>query len=162
MEGTSLEVRFACYPPVSYSSQRFMVHRFVGFIWKEQCGAGSEPALADVFDPNLSATSLVTHTLQPFNHNKKIARKILWDKSFCFFADGNLVSGNWFTQTGTPIVKKFVINLTKLRRSINKINFQPATTVGRNHILFCIITNTAGESASANFNVQFKYTFVDN
>lgn len=162
MEGTSLECRMVCYLPVSYSNQRAISWRFTGFIWKEQAGVGSEPALADIYDPNLGAGTTFLHTLQPFNHNKKIARKILWDKQWMHFMDGNLVSSNWFTNAGSGVFsKKFTINLTKLKRGLNKVNFQPASTIGRNHIMFCILTNTAGGSASLNFDVQFKYTFVD-
>lgn len=161
--GTSMEVRFNSFLPVDYAAVRFYHSRFIGFVWKEQSGTGSEPGIADILDPNWTGATSTLKPLQPFNHNKKVSRKILWDKQWCAYADGDSSVTNWTGVGGSGVAKvgKFVINLTKLKNGLNKVYFNPATTVARNHIYAMFITNCAALSTSPNFATQVKYTFVD-
>lgn len=160
LTGTSLEVAFHSYPPLDFSTTRLFMFRFIGFVWKQD----TVPTIADLLDPNYTGAANILKPLQPFNHNQKINRKILWDKRYIIYADGDATTSDWHVIAGNGTrTNKFVLNLTKLKRNLNKIWFNPgSSTIARNHIYATFLTTDIGATNGPNFYMQAKYTFTDN
>lgn len=158
--GTSLECLSYCFPRTDpqTSSPMFMYCRWIGFIWKQD----TVPTIDHILDPNYSVTTSFLKPLQPYNHNSKISRKILWDKRWIGFHDF-VEETNDYSAASNDAVKhfKFVVNLTKLKNKLNVVNYNPGSTVARNHIYTCYLTSSTADGASNNWYVQFKYSFVD-
>jgi len=159
--GTSLEVQFwTCLPGNPLAG--FIpgtTYRFVGFIWKQD----TIPTIPDIVDLNYNTAGSVLKPLQPFNHAKKISRKILWDKRWCTFKDDDAAGTSWLTTWEASKCGKFVINLTKLKNNLNKINFDPGVVTGRNLIYFMLLYSGMGAAPpqDCQFYMQTKYTYTD-
>lgn len=138
--------------------------RVVPFVWRDD----TDPEIGDIFD-GTDGTSVSQAPLYHLNHDKKVKRKILDDTmirattTWGLDTNGNTVTqGSW----NVPLLYAKTINLTKLRRGDNIINFQGGTTNGVNKIYVALIAphnNTTGPDVIRCWNYYFicRYTFYD-
>lgn len=166
--GTSLEFRHVAFPinqtkvPTEYS------YRITIFIWKDD----TTPTLDDIFEPNTtySGELLKQPALWPYNHDKKVKRKILFDKVMtCMQEQVSDGSGSTTYYALTENVYKpvtTVIPLTKLK-GLNEIHYQSGVTTAVNHIYYIILNNVLQSDIDLGIWIPFyhyvitRYNFID-
>jgi len=165
--GSSIEINYVIYPAspatvLGYFPSREFIVRIIIFIWKDD----SAPTPADLIDYPPGST--ISVPIYPLNHDKKVKRKVLYDKTHTLYADFTQVvaSTGYYTGAINPIVtRRFAINLTKLRGGIDTINFIGSATANPiNQIYMFIASNVPAVGAplrSWPFELITRYNFVD-
>lgn len=160
MTGTSIEVNFSMYAPNpagTYDPLEQWWFRMTIFIWKDD----SAPVEADITEQAYAITQNVLTPIAPLNHDRKIKRKILYDKVFSgirafFGVDAYTV---W-----TPIVtKRFAIPLTKLGK-LSTVNFLSGSNNAINHIYVLLTSNCPPAVAPTSawvIELYTRYNFID-
>lgn len=146
--GSSIEIRYLLYSPGAVTTVPFITFRLIIFIWKDD----TVPIVGDI----LEAIGL-SPPLSPFNHDKRIKRKVLYDGTHTQYLDNITKNSN-----NPNKFKKIILPLNKLRRGLNIVNFQSGTTVAVNHIYALMIADTAN-TANLTWTLEFegRYNFID-
>lgn len=166
--GTSLEVNYSIYPeepgspgvPAMYDPQPFFQLRVLIFIWKDD----TAPSAADITDQNVGIVAGVLQPMAPLDHDRKVKRKILYDKTHTLVAGVN--SGVYpGVSNATPMItRRFSIPLTKLRNGLDTINYFGGTTTGVNNIYLLLNSNVPAATSVLRgwtTEVYFRYNFID-
>lgn len=150
--GTSLELKYEIYFPGQLTTNPINTTRIIIFIWKDD----TVPTVPDILeDPNFP-------TLSPFNHDKKVKRKILYDKTINQYALFIPTAGQSLADSMRPSVTTSVyIPLGKLKRYCN-IYFQAGGIVAVNHI-YCLMICDNNGAANTTWVAQSysRYNFID-
>ena len=150
--GTSLEMKYELIFPGLATTNPINTARIIVFIWKDD----TVPAVVDILeDPTYPS-------LSPFNHDKKVKRKILYDKTINQYGLYSAVATQSFADSQRPNVTYSVyIPLGKLKRYCN-IYYQSGTTVGVNNI-YClaIADNNGAANTTWSFQSYTRYNFID-
>lgn len=137
---TSIEFRHQCYPNLNIAQWELYSYRITIFIWKDD----TTPTLTDIYDTTGGFTGTATYltSLYPFNHDLKVKRKVLYDKSFTSVCEivNNTQIGN---SEGGHQFQNIVIPMTKLKNKLNEINFISSTSNGVNKVYVLLSNNLA-------------------
>jgi len=158
--GTSVEMMAFFSIPLPDDSADNIVYRWIGFIWKDD----TTPTMGDILDPIYLTLSNYNIVLCPFSSDKKIKRKILYSDHWASYHE---YDGTTVSEIGGKMmfVKKVVIPLSKLRRSLNIVNFDPTgenPNNAINHIYYLWITSDlAAAVPGAVLQMVAKYNFID-
>lgn len=133
---TSLELRLVSYPPINVLTQEAFEYRVTLFIWKDD----TFPSAGDVYQvPGAGGEIQNLPSTWAWNHDKKVKRKIIYDKTF------SMVTGTNATNiiSATPNAfnhYKTVIPFNGKKR--NTIHYQSGLSTAVNKI-YCIVTTSA-------------------
>ena len=96
--GTSLEMKYELFLSGLATQNPLNTTRVILFIWKDD----TTPTVADILeDPTYPS-------LSPFNHDKKVKRKILYDKVINQYAIFSTVATQSVADSQRPTLTKFV------------------------------------------------------
>jgi len=127
----SVECRWSCQSSGETTLQVRYIWRMIIFTWKDD----STPGLTDILqNTGLGPEATV---LQPFDHDKKIKRKIHYDEVFVQYSD---LSDSSHPVQNPIRTGKCVLNLANLRNRLNTIEYQSGSTTGVNK-LYCFVLN---------------------
>lgn len=162
--GTSLEISYTSHPDspgviLGYLPQRVFITRVIIFVWKDD----TVPTPSDILDTPIFTT--LPAPIGPLDHDRKVKRKLLYDKTHSQFADFSTIAGSGFLAgSDTPIItRRFSIDLTKLRGT-GVIHYQGSSLVAVNTIYVLLITNVSAVAAPLsgwNFEMSARYNYVD-
>lgn len=166
--GTSLEYKFilqcynGTYLPID-APARFINMRVIFFIWKDDV----VPFTGDIFQYSYPSGAFLG-PISPLNHDRKIKRKILYDKYFrshCDLANSTLGGGQFSGVNNHPIIFNGVIPLTRQRN--NTINFVGSSSpaIAINHIYMLVMSDTDDPSGAGDkswlLQGTHRYNFID-
>lgn len=162
--GTSLEVNYSVYAPdaaiiAGYVPENNYWFRIIFFIWKDD----TTPTPGDITDQSLLLVGNIYTPMAPLNHDRKVKRKILYDKTHHLFTSTS-TSNTTVACFNPQVTRRFSINLTKLRGGLNIINYQNNTTTGVNNIYLLLYSNIApAATALTGWEAQIwtRYNFID-
>jgi len=164
--GTSLEVNYNISPAAiavisGYYPAKLWVTRIIIFIWLDD----TAPNPSDVTDISTFLSGGLTYPIAPLDHDRKVKRKVLYDKTHTQWCDfTNTTTGNYTACMLPSITRRFSIPLTKLRGKLDTINFQAATTTAVNHIYMLAYSNATVAAAPLSgwsFDVGMRYNYID-
>lgn len=149
--GLSLQLRWTIEPPNLANQERNLLFRMIIFIWKDD----TTPVLADI----LNVSAVVQQAQYFLNHDRRVKRKVLLDKEYMFnaFSDGTNI---WSMFNPSKAAVEY-INLSKLKRGLNIVNFEGGTTTAINHIYMLLITDAATSINSYDCKLATRFNFVD-
>lgn len=158
MTGTSLQLKICQYTPgIADSTQTIVWFRVIIFIWKDD----TQPEIEDILQKGTGDMAVFPH-LWPFNHDKKVKRKLIFDQTYSQYAD---CSPTDTTYTGCQDPNIFINKYIPLRKygSLATVNFQGGIGTGVNHIYLLLLNNVDPENSSSAWNtaVYTRYNFVD-
>jgi len=163
--GTSIEINYCTYPmtpgtpglPAAYVPALIWVLRVIIFVWKDD----TTPTLPDITDIPSSFVSGMTFPIAPLDHDRKVKRKLLYDKTHTCYSDFRAS----FTGAVNPVVmRRFSIPLSQLRGGLNIVNYQGGLTVGVNNIWICFVSNIpATSTVLSGWKTEFysRYNYID-
>lgn len=152
VSGTSLEYRIMVYAPDVPAQSSGFFFRTTIFIYRDNDGL-HVPTINDIYQINTAVVNLIS----PFDHDRKIARKILYDKTVMLFDhDNTRMSENNYVCTE-------VINLASLKRDLKDIRYVGSAPTGTNNIYLLVTTNinNAAQAAAWVMNIYTRYNYVD-
>lgn len=163
VHGTSLEFSHVSYPQFTTLTFPAYSYRITIFVWKDD----TDPLFTDIYkDPvNFIGQIKSEPILFPFNHDKKVKRKILFDRSFTAIAEVN-TTANLANSENAHKLMKIVIPLTKLKNALNVVNYQAESSIGVNKI-YAIISNNIPPSLIPDVHIPFahyvhvRYNYID-
>lgn len=151
----SLELKIISVTSHAAVSRQDWGWRCLVFFWKED----TAPSTTDLFALPTTALAATEPGVWPLDHDKKVKRKLLYDKTFTQYCD-NL--STTFTGCFNPyMVKQIFIPLSRKKGS-KTIHYQNATTTGYNKLYIGLFSNaTAGiESWFLAFTSRLNYIDV--
>lgn len=124
-------------------------------LWRDD----TTPVLGDIYD--LPAGPLqYTPPCWSWNYDKKVKRKILFDKVLCLGTQQNNTPQFMAIQTANTCFK-VIIPMAKKYKSLATINFQSNTLTAVNHVYLVIATSASTPGNSWYHHVHCRTTFVD-
>lgn len=160
--GTSLELRYIIQCGVMtapIASYEFFL-RVIIFIWKDD----NAPGVNDILATNFASPIIQSFPmLFPFNHDRKVKRKILYNKVHTLVFDKG--AGDYGVSANPQPFTTVFIPLTKLGR-LNVINYEGGTTDGINKIYIMLLSHLPPPpTGNANFVWSIygvcRYNFID-
>lgn len=158
--GTSIQLRYSVQSiPTTTSAINFQC-RVTIFVWRDD----TTPVTGDIFQiiPTDSSPGTIT-AIQPneymFNHDKKIKRRVLYDRVHNAYNSGDGTSTAFTVWTPFPSVHAN-IPLTRLGRDAI-VNWQGGTATAVNKIYCLILANTAPANTCWYINTRTRYNYVD-
>lgn len=150
---TSIEVKHQAYPNLNIAQAEIYSYRLTIFIWKDD----TTPQLSDIYDTSGGFTGTATYltSLYPLNHDLKVKRKILYDKSFSCLCDIQNNTQLVNTENGHTI-QNIIIPMTKLKNRLNEIHYNNATSNGVNKVYILLSNNLAATIVPA-INLPFNH-----
>lgn len=153
-------------PVVVYQPIRNLLVRLIVFIWKDD----TAPVLGDLLDVPGGISPEEGIVMAPLNHDRKVKRKILHDKTYNLYSDTissfmPAIGGVALPPTGVykpTLMLRLVFDLTKLKGGLNTINYSGTdNTSGINRPYALLISNTTNSAGPPirNYNWDFAYTF---
>lgn len=176
--GTSLRITASTWPDPYYEladpnqwirSWFHITWRMVIFIWKDDTTPVTK---AELFVPvNIGHQQPIEPYDIDFKVKSKILLDIIWNQHYdwTFTPDGAGDFHDYVTSANNlKFAKVFRINLTKLRRGMNTINYQGGTVTGVNNIYVWIQSNIVPEASATitqrktwNYHLTSDYRFID-
>lgn len=132
--------------------------RFTIFIWKDD----TMPTVPDINENAYAATLGVFAPIAPLNHDRKVKRKILYDKVHTLHTYWNVTDE--YSVFVPAITKRFSIPLTKLKYGLGTINFYAGSEAGVNKIYLLMQSNVGAADAATRawqVAVYTRYNFID-
>lgn len=143
----SFGINLTINPSASNAIETPLYCRLLVFIWKDD----STPVLTDIFE------DITKGWLSFLRYDNKVKRKILYDKIWSQWVEGAAP-----TSAMSPSkVIKVNLNLSKLKRRLNVVNYQPSSANAVNHLYYILISNSAVAANSWNFTVIDRVTWID-
>jgi len=146
------------YDPLDYYYLRIII-----FIWKDD----TVPVIGDILDGFIGQLPTQTYNepIEWLNHDKKVKRKILMDKTYRQYGNQG-ASALAFTSQNPVLNPKIFIPLNRLTRSrLNIMNFQNETNTAVNKIYLLAKSNVktavGGELNSWMFKLNSRLNFID-
>lgn len=163
--GTSLEFYHTCYPTQSDKCPPVYTYRITIFIWKDD----TIPEPGDLYDKPGTGSNPLNNSVSiwSFNHDKRVKRKILYDKSFTCHSQQVGNPGIAYTAQNANTQQTIRINLSKIKRGLNIINFENGSQAGINKIYASITNNVDavkiqdGTLVPYEHYVHGRYNFID-
>lgn len=146
--GTSLKVKVLCYGQSGVITQ--WQYRIIGFVWKDD----TQPVYTDVL---IQAGGGLNTPDQPYNLDKKVKSKVLFDRCIACSREG---VGVW----NNPNIQEFNVNLSALKRGNNIVNFQAGSQLAVNHIYLLLTSNLPIGTSNSSFwtmVVTVDYRYID-
>lgn len=160
--GTSLQIKFMSYPnvnnsPIGYAPLYMYMLRVIIFIWKDD----TPPSVGDILDAKGGEFPVVPGPpVEMLNHDRKVKRKILYDKMFMQNVDPLFIASSM----SSGIHKEMSFPCSKYGR-LATIHLQAGGVIGVNHLYLLAKSNVpstaGGELLSYNFDLNARYTFID-
>lgn len=149
----SLELNYWFQSNTSLPSTNQIILRVIVFIWKDD----TVPTLADILANGVGVSPEVIMT-GPLSHDRKVKRKLLYDKTF--YRSGGLVStapGLAVTQGNAFWTVKHFLDLKKLPVPIRTINYQGGSVIGVNKVYQLVVSNIPVGVVAANAPNMYFY-----
>lgn len=151
----SIEIRHRTYlkmnaPPTSDGQNQCIV-RMILFQWKDD----SVPTETDILEPiggNI-------YTISPYNHDRKVKRKVLFDRTFVISAQISATAGHEYAVRDQVMIKKY-ISLKKLPGEGITVNYQAASTNGVNKIYMIYFTDTTPPTLNVSGTIRLNFTDI--
>lgn len=154
--GTSLQFRFTIDPAELTTQLNSWYMRITIFIWKDDTTPGFNDLYQNYVAPGLPS---LLQFMYPLNHDKKIKRKILYDKIHTFYAK-DFATGAAVHHPNQVI--NGYCNLRHLPPRLNVINYQGgASSVGVNNIWCAFTSNAVTNAQTWDLVTFFRYNYVD-
>lgn len=151
--GTSLEFKLKWnYPSTAIDFQLQLTFRFIIFIWKDD----TDPTTADLLD--ISGTSQAP--LAMLDHDRKVKRKLLFDKTFVSSAYKTVADDVLTTESAIKYFNCY-IPLGRIKGGLNKVNFYGGTTDGVNKIWLLMVSNVANAINGWDTWINSRYNYTD-
>lgn len=160
--GSSLEFRLINYTPETVATDGTFMLRVTIFVWKDD----TIPTQLDLYgNTGFAGIFSVQPGLWPYNHDKKIKRKILFDRTIVstnYIKNATTTTQNPGSGSANPYkFYQVVIPLTKIG-SLNKIHYVTGvSTTGVNNIWVALTSNIGASANSWETAVIAKYNFID-
>jgi len=160
--GTSCHVKLFCNPDTYFTGERAheWIMRCIIFIYKDDDIPNQDDLLKQY--PSAPAYQL---PLEPYDVTKKVKSKILYDGIMSGWVSQSPGSSTtvYHTTSPMPIIRDIRINLTKLKRGLNVVNFQGTPLTGVNHIYLLLKSNIPSGSQTSTWDVfqTTDYRFID-
>jgi len=161
MTGTSIHVKLFTNPDRYFAGDRTKewIMRCIIFIYKDD-DVPSQQDLLKQF-PSAPAYNL---PLEPYDNTKKVKSKILYDGIMSGYVSNDQANIKTYSVTSPmPILRDIRINLTKLKRGLNVVNFQGTPLTGVNHIYLLLKSNIPSGNQASTWDVfqTTDYRFID-
>lgn len=153
---TSLQLKIYVRPPYFTGNfQRDMILRIIIFSWKDD----TVPGVFDILQPPSNTIDVNYNCLKPLNSERKVMRKLWYDKTFTFFDDTQAAG------VSAPDGASRVMNIFIPVKKMNVISFSAnASTVGTNKLYILMINNVTDINPGIRpWDVRFssRANFVD-
>lgn len=155
--GTSLQIRFNIDPPLVDDQAQTIMWRVVVFIWKDD----TDPIIGDIL--LTTASRPITPPLAFLNHDKKIKRKILYDKTFSSVSSWDNTENTITGSENGNIYRDVFIPLKGQKNRLNIINYQAGGTTGVNKIWVLLVNNVTPADIAKTWQITIgtRYNFID-
>lgn len=161
---TSLEVKFASYSPKvivagATESNTMWILRILIFVWKDD----TEPFMGDLFD---IPPTVLTGSNLPYcwglDHDKKVKRKLLYDRTFTQWCDSSASVGS-FTGCDKPVVSRRIFIPCKKLGNLGTVNYVNGTQAAINHVYFIAVSNVLQSNAEKvwNLDISCRVNYID-
>lgn len=143
----SLGINITCNPSTSATIQPILYNRLLIFIWKDD----ATPVLTDIFE------DITKPWLSFLRYDNKVKRKILYDKMWAQWVEGA-------NPTSAMVPTKLIrvnLNLSKIKRRLNVVNYQPASGNATNHLYYIIINNSTVAVNTWDYQIIERITWID-
>lgn len=159
--GLSLQLTCSIFSPhIATLSDSIFIFRILVFIWKDD----TPPVRDDILTIGAAGLPALLPNLWFLNHDKKVKRKLLLDKTFVAADQSVLnVAITYSTAYWRPhIAYKVYIPLSKYKRDAI-INYDGNTTNGTNKIYCLTLANLSAGNQSQSWNVVVasRYNYID-
>jgi len=136
--------------------------RIIVFVWYDD----TNPTVGNILQMGRTGADAWQNVLSPFEHDKKVKRKILYDKMHTV-APGMVYNPelvNYISQGRANVMKRIFIDLKSKNIAKRTINFEAGGTVGVNKIYVLILAenpSTVSGPVKTNSVLYTRVNFVD-